>query len=279
MKKILAIIIVCLGLLALVPNVECDETESGTIMQKYTRYTNPMVIIDNTSDTGDMIISATDEICNLTATQKRLIIDIGAWNISTPEVTNITLHIQVTTLNAGNISIYRLDGNNGHYMILSQANWTSYKSGSSWTSPGADYNATALDTQYVDSNTEVIFNITSYFKLTQGIQKGLIAISDTDSQFQLSGWVFYEFHYISGSGKSTDLKKDIWNLKGYIGASAKNASTIYSEISNCKAISGKNSTGYWYTYAPTWGIIENWDLVFGDGLFIVTTANTTWDHT
>ena len=71
-----------------------------------------------------------------------------------------------------------------------------------------------------------------------------------------------------------------YNPVVYAGVTASNASTIYSTITNCTAVMGKNiTTGYWYTYWPGIGLNENFDIVFGDGLFILVSKASSWNHT
>lgn len=73
------------------------------------------------------------------------------------------------------------------------------------------------------------------------------------------------------------IYKNYWNFKGYPNTTTTSPSTLINEIQDGKAISGKNiTTGYWYTYWPSIGLTESWDINFGDGLFILGSANTTW---
>ena len=78
---------------------------------------------------------------------------------------------------------------------------------------------------------------------------------------------------------STTLYANKYNPVVYAGVTASDASTIYSAITNCTAIMGKNiTTGYWYTYWPGIGLIENFDIIFGDGLFILVSKASSWNH-
>lgn len=77
-----------------------------------------------------------------------------------------------------------------------------------------------------------------------------------------------------------DLKDNYWNLKSYTNSINTYSPAIFSEIPNCTALSGKHDTsGYWYTYWPSLGLIENWTIKPGDGLFILTDDDGTWNIT
>lgn len=77
----------------------------------------------------------------------------------------------------------------------------------------------------------------------------------------------------------TDIPQGLWVPVVYSGITNSDSQTIYSSLTNITCLIGKNETqDYWYTYAPSWGILENHDISFGDGLFMLATQDTTWDH-
>ena len=275
----------CLGLLALVPNVESGD--SGITKICHEGYATPDVVIGNTSDTGTIPYNLLINICNTSIEQNRYLIAIGCYDLDTNEISKMTFNITPQTVHtAGNISIHALYHPWGGRFVPWQSNWTiagTSPISKSWNSPGGDYVQTPYDTKYIDTGgITYTFNITPYLSRDVENQIGLILIAEYGCNISFVGGssrAWYIF-YISGSGTSTNLVKDVWNLKGFNNATSKLASTIYSEITNCKALSWKNATsGYYYTYWPEYGMLEDEYLSFGDGLFILTSQNTTWDHT
>lgn len=76
------------------------------------------------------------------------------------------------------------------------------------------------------------------------------------------------------------LTSDYWNFKSYPNITATDSPTLFNEIENCTALVGKhNTTGYWHTYWPLIGLLENWTIYPGDGLFILTNSDTYWTTT
>lgn len=291
LKKILAIIIVCLGLLALVPNVESGE--SGILESTYNTQSVSEVLIDNTSDSNIIPLApSARELKNVTSNQTRYIVNFPNFIYNTDEITKWEFYLYVDSVaSAGNVSMHEVLATVGQ-MLAWQTNWTSYKTGLDWNSAGADLNQTPIDTVYINTTGNSTFNITTYLD-SPSTTMGLIFIAEFGCNISIKGLTVtgapsipnvsnshWKIYYKAGSGQSTVLIKDIWNLEGYVGASPKLASTIYSEISNCTGLSWKNATSdYWYTYWPEYGILEDEYLNFGDGLFILVDTNTTWDHT
>ena len=222
-----------------------------------------------------------------------LIYDIG-------NITSVRIALKTFSLHGGgyNISVYSI--NTSKDWNPGQVTWNTQKIVNSvytnWSIPGGDYNHTKIDTALVNHGTSWFYwDITQYYfdcvnNESTDNYHGFIFISDNiDSTLRGGTFVagtssdrdrypkmIYNYTYSAGI---TTLAKDVWNLKGFSGEH-KLASTIYSEITNCSAISWKNATsGYWYTYWPSLGLTEDEYLEFGDGLFILTDQDTTWDHT
>ena len=223
-----------------------------------------------------------------------------------PDSTIVMAKLRVYTdggLNGANVSIHAVNDNwvqdNVTWITrIGLTNETGEYNNRTWVNTGGDYNSTIIDTVYFDQDeTWYEFDITTIYRdwVNNGTKNfGLIFVS-YDSATSSSTGIYgpnaagghlakrprLNLTYIGfNEGKSTTIIKDIWNLEGYANATTKNASTLYSEITNCTALSGKNATtGYWYTYWPEYGIVEDFDVEFGDGLFILTSADTTWDHT
>lgn len=196
-----------------------------------------------------------------------------------------------------NVSIYEVDD---HWIEMG-ANWTNRTDNFPWQTEGGNNKSGKIDSIEFINGTEgrwIQFNITKAYKnwMNNGTENlGLILMKDEYHEYgPVSSW-FYSSEYTDDtelrprlnityssdsfihSGEST-IKADKWNLKGYSGE-AKNASTLFSEITNCTAIVGKNiTTGYYYTYMPSVGLEEDWDIQFGDGLFIMTSTDETWNH-
>lgn len=275
------VIILCLGLM-IIPNAE--EAEGGYLQWDHASKDSPECIIINNSDTNIHPLSASGSyLRNVTEVKNRYLVSIGNFSYNPEKYTLVefALYVEAVTV-AGNVSVYRMK----HDQFMScEANWTNSRNGQGWGTPdipGGGYWATALDTINISTTGFTYFNITDY-TIHAGDEKGLIFIAESGTNITVKGMNFNSFvrfyHEDANEGSATTITKDIWNLEGFVNLSSKKASAIYSEISNCKAIVYKNSTGYYYTYAPTWGLLEDYDISFGDGLFILTTADTTWDHT
>lgn len=103
--------------------------------------------------------------------------------------------------------------------------------------------------------------------------------NENNNNITIDIFFIYSIYEYPNEGQDTDLYEDVWNLEGYSNLTSKLASAIYSDITHCEALSWKNDTsGWWYTYWPGIGFIEDELINFGDGLFILVDADTTWDH-
>lgn len=87
-------------------------------------------------------------------------------------------------------------------------------------------------------------------------------------------WEVYEYSV------ETTIEGEKWQPAAYTNTVNRSVTGIYTEVTNCTALSSKNHTsGYWYTYMPGVGLEETWDLAFGDGIFVLASSDTSWDHT
>lgn len=283
LKKMIAIFVVCLGLLALMPN---GSSENGVLQYHWNNSRcTPGALIQNETDFALIISTDICYISNISKEQHRLIISIGTFDAEFSEIINMTMEFSIHNIQvAGNISVHTITGGQSNKLVTWNTNWThgNRNIGVAYVNPGCDYDTTPLDTQYIDVGAQVYtFDITEYLNTSN--QHGLIFIADSGTNISIQGfsssYPMWYIRYSAGSGQSTNLYEDVWNLKGYAGASPKLASTILSEITNCTALSWKNATsGYWYTYWPGIGFTEDEHLNYGDGLFILVDADTTWDH-
>lgn len=285
MKKILAILaVLCLGLM-IMPTVH--GANEGLISMEWENYEwrGIAVQISNNSVKGYNPYFGNVYIANETDAQHRWILNFPSFEVNRNEVVNFTFKVNpVAMTEPGNISAHALVHPQAGSLYHDQANWTLAKTGTAWNSPGGDYDQTPLDTKYIDqAGVYYSYDLTNYLDLSQGDQIGIIFIGDFESNITFQAihtLMKWQLTIAGGLGQSTDIEKDQWNLEGFSNVTAKLASVIYSEIANCKALVYKNATsGYYYTYAPTWGSLEDYNINYGDGLFILTTANTTWDHT
>ena len=295
-KQILAIFVILLlgiGYLGTIPQ-GVDSESSGRIVVRFRNWASLEVLIDNTSDTAQSPLGSTAfRIKNVSTQQTRYIIHFGSLDLNSSEIYKVefTLFAPAQSVpNAGNISVHALSYQKGAWLNVTETNWTNAKTSQVWNNEGGDYNSTPLDTIYIDdaevggSGTGFHFNITTYaLKPEQLNQVGLIFIAEDDCDIYFEGTYAYsnlKIYYTGGSGETTPIYQDVWNLEGFANSTSKLASTIYSEIDNCTALSWKNDvSGYWYTYWPSLGLVEDAYLEFGDGLFILTDQDTTWDHT
>jgi len=169
---------------------------------------------------------------------------------------------------------------------------------SAWYTPGGDYNATILDNRsWTTTNLTfrwIDFNITNTTKsFVNGTLSNYGFLLRDDAEFHWNRLMFCSDCYspsmyrpklivnytLAGSASlyNITLTKTIWNFKGYPNSTTKASNVLYSEIPNCSAVVGKNLTSdYWYTYSPSLGLLENWDIGFGEGLFITVSNNSTW---
>lgn len=284
MKKILAILaVLCLGIVAM-SGINA-ENNSG-LLSYYSNNSQPWVVITNISDSSEMLwTGALAHICNTSIEHSRLIIGLPNYQFNHTEITNITVKIKAQSIvKAGNVSVHYLKHPQSGFYVPHLTNWTFTGYINDWNTPGGDFEQTPLDTLSISQvNQWYYYNITAIKDLVIDSIHGIILVPEFNTNISLYGFgatgAVFEMHYSTGSGKITALEANIWNLEGYSGALPRKASAIFAEIPSCKAIVYKNSTGYYYTYAPTWALLEDYEISYGDGLFILTTADTTWDHT
>ena len=294
--KMLVIFVVCLGLLALMPSVSNASTITVQSRGQNQGQFNTISSASTDAVFPNILQVQSDGIGGYTRGlfYMDFIFDVG-------NVTSVRIALRTFQLHEGgsNISVYSIndtkDWNPGQVtwdtQIIDTGMYTN------WTVPGGDYEHTKIDTVLVDNGASWYYwDITQYYFNSVANEStttyyGFIFVSDnTDGTLRGASFVggssgdrdrypkmVYNYTYSAGD---SNIYKDVWNLKGYAGSSPKLASTIYSDITNCTAISWKNATtGYWYTYYPSLGLTEDAYLEFGDGLFILTSEDTTWDHT
>lgn len=288
MKKILAIVVIALMGLMIIPSVG-SENITFTYSHYYDYDTYIVEDYPNSNFEGQNALG----IRNETGKNQSAILyfpDVKG------DFQNLSIKLflrgqRTPTFDPANVTLYRLIGN----FTPSNATWNDKYANVPWTNPGGDYNTTEIDTNYITSTSFLwySFDVTSFYWDVYNstyINLGfLLKINPTDTS-NYTAFNFYSSNstsapylnitYADGSGQYTNLYEDKWNLEGYSGGSPKLASTIYSEISNCTALVWKNDTsGYYYTYWPGIGFTEDEYINYGDGVFILVDADTTWDHT
>lgn len=84
-------------------------------------------------------------------------------------------------------------------------------------------------------------------------------------------------HDINPLNANTTIRDNKWTWLGYLNNYDKSSEQLYSEIPNCQWVVMQNiTTGYYYTYG--YCIKEEFTVILGSAVCIVTTTESYWNH-
>lgn len=297
MKKIIAIAILLILCILTIPNTTTSDNmivnmDNSECWDAYIVEDIPNLNTDNTNLTVAYVDIGTLET--------RSVIQLKDNYLSNDtEIGSAFLELHASTVDiAGqlsvNMSIYELFDNWNE----TEVTWNNRTSYDVWAVAGGHYNSTSVTFLEISSTGWHQFDITTVYRnwvnngtknlglifvLNGSLPSTVTIVFDSSEHTDTALRPRLNLTYTPSSTPPTppptaNISSNTWSWIGYLNETSKTGATLYSEITNCTYLVMQNTTtGYYYTYGP--GITESFTVEYGSAVCVLTSTDTTWDHT